>query len=206
MNKTGRDACPPPGVCGPRDPLISGFTRRVPESMGSAPSVATGNPAGSADGTVFSREILDNPRHQPPLRRLDPGGRRPAQSQPPRILFAEDSQEQRLLIKHYMKTLPCTVEFAHDGAEAVARFQADPCSIVFMDMRMPKMDGLEATRAIRRWEAGSACGPARIIALTGLSGDSDYEKIREAGCDGILTKPYSKRGFLQKMKEVLKIP
>lgn len=206
MNKTCRGAFLPPGVCGPRDPLISGFARRVPEGFGAAPPVAMGNPSGSADGTVFSREILDNPRHQPPLRRLDSGGRLPAQSQPPRILFAEDSQEQRLLIKHYTKILPCTVEFAHDGAEAVARFQAKPCAIVFMDMRMPKMDGLEATRAIRRWEAETAREPARIIALTGLSGDSDYEKIRKAGCDGILTKPYSKREFLQKMKEVLKIP
>jgi CheY-like chemotaxis protein len=68
------------------------------------------------------------------------------------------------------------------------------------------MDGLEATRAIRRFETEHEGESATIIALTGLSGDADFKKIQEAGCNGILTKPYSKRQFLHKMKEVLKIP
>lgn len=192
--------------CGPRTPLISDFVKRVPEALGSPVPLSPGGREAETHGRVFTREILDNPGRQSAARRKGEVWRLTAHPKPPRILFAEDSREQCLLIKYYMQAFPCTVEFAHDGQEAVELFKKNPFPFVFMDMRMPNMDGLSTTRAIRQFEAEQKHGPATIIALTGLSSDSDYERIRAAGCDGILSKPYSKREFMQKMKEVLQIP
>ncbi|MCF8722954.1 CheY-like chemotaxis protein [Nitrospina gracilis] len=134
------------------------------------------------------------------------GSRAPVPTQSVRVLFAEDSPEQQMLIKYYMNAFPCMVEFANDGLEVLDKCQRYAFPFIFMDMRMPKMDGLTATQAIRRMESDQNRLPARIIALTGMCRDSDLKAIRQAGCDGILSKPYTKLQFMRKIKEILHIP
>lgn len=182
------------------------FEKAAPE-MPEAHSIL---PAGEPDGFVlesdFSREILDNPGRAALRDRTNPMGGGPVPLQSTRVLFAEDSPEQQVLIKYYMNAFPCMVEFASNGQEVMDKFQRQSFPFVFMDMRMPKMDGLAATRAIRQLETDQKRLPSRIIALTGMCRDSDLEAIRQAGCDGILTKPYTKLEFMKTMKEVLQIP
>jgi CheY-like chemotaxis protein len=66
-----------------------------------------------------------------------------------------------------------------------------------MDIQMPIMDGLEATRQIRAWEEKNRIAPTPIVALTAHAMDGDDKKSLEAGCDSHVTKPISKKKLLE---------
>ena len=80
------------------------------------------------------------------------------------------------------------VAVAHDGLEAVARAEALQPEIVLMDVAMPHLNGLEATRRIRAQPWGRGM---RIVALTGWGQEADRARTAQAGCDGHLVKPVS---------------
>ena len=75
---------------------------------------------------------------------------------------------------------------ATNGQEAIDAVKADPPDLVFMDLKMPVMDGWEATKRIRQMEGGDA---VRIIALTAQAMAGDEEKALAIGCDDYLAKP-----------------
>jgi CheY-like chemotaxis protein len=118
-----------------------------------------------------------------------------------RILVAEDSPDNRLLLQAYMKDSPHLLTFAEDGKIAVAHFAAATFDLVLMDIQMPVMDGLTATRAIRAIERTRGCAPTPVIALTANAGPQDVERSREAGCNDHLSKPISKHTLLSLMEE-----
>ena len=108
------------------------------------------------------------------------------------VLVAEDNPTNRLLLRKYLKGLPITLHFATNGIEAVEMARAHRPDIVLMDMSMPEMDGLAATRAIR-----AAPGPQpQIIALTANAFASDKAACLAAGMDGFLSKPLRKKALL----------
>ena len=102
-----------------------------------------------------------------------------------RVLVAEDAEINRVLIGKYFKGLDLDLCFAHNGREAVRRTLDDQPDIVLMDMSMPLLSGIEATRLIR----GEAEKQPVIIALTANAFDTDKTACLEAGMDGFLTKP-----------------
>ncbi|MDQ2774021.1 MAG: response regulator [Acidobacteriota bacterium] len=112
-----------------------------------------------------------------------------------RILAAEDSPDNRYLLEAYLSGTAHRIAFAENGQEAVELFQRLPFDLVLMDMQMPVMDGLTATRAIRALEQASE-KRTPILALTANALASDAADTRSAGCDGHLTKPISKRKLL----------
>lgn len=101
----------------------------------------------------------------------------------PTILVAEDNDSNYLLIYVMLKKEYHIVR-AMNGQEAVKLFGSREPKLILMDIRMPIMDGLEATAAIR---LKSKAIP--IIALTAFAFDSDRDKALKAGCNGFLTKP-----------------
>ena len=82
------------------------------------------------------------------------------------------------------------VRTAHDGVEALAAAEAFRPQLILMDVGMPRLNGLDATRKIRErpWSAG-----VKIVAITGWGQDADRQRSREAGCDGHLVKPIELR-------------
>ena len=117
---------------------------------------------------------------------------------PMSILIAEDNKTNRFLISKYLQNLPLKVHFAHDGREAVDISEKIKPDLIFMDMSMPEMDGLEATQHIR----GSAHAQPHIIALTANAYASDRDACFAAGMDDFLAKPVKKADLLSKLREV----
>jgi PAS domain S-box-containing protein len=120
---------------------------------------------------------------------------------PTRILVAEDSADNRLLISAYLRREPYQVDFAEDGEQAVAQFLAhDDYDLIFMDIQMPRMDGLDATSRIRQLEGEHARRPLPIIALTASALEEDVARALAAGCNLHLSKPMKKRMLLDAIR------
>ncbi|HEU4683175.1 MAG TPA: PAS domain S-box protein [Nitrospira sp.] len=105
------------------------------------------------------------------------------------ILVAEDSMESQDIIKLYLKGTPHRLYCASTGARVVALFKAKPCDLVFMDLHMPEMDGLTATKQIREWETIEGRQRTPIVALTANGMLEAQRESLEAGCDDYMTKP-----------------
>lgn len=114
-----------------------------------------------------------------------------------RILFADDSVDNRALIKAYMKNTPHLIEFAENGKEAISRFVAGRYDLVFMDIEMPIVDGCTAVEEIRRWENYTRQRPTPIVALTASADSETIRRTREAGCNLHLSKPLKKAVLLE---------
>jgi PAS domain S-box-containing protein len=117
-----------------------------------------------------------------------------------KILVAEDSPDNRLLIQAYLRREPHQVDFAENGRLAVDKFIAKPYDLVFMDMHMPELDGLDATRMIREWERKHYLRPSSIIALTASVLDEDVKRVLAAGCTAHIGKPLTKQVILDAIR------
>jgi signal transduction histidine kinase/CheY-like chemotaxis protein len=108
-----------------------------------------------------------------------------------RVMAAEDNKTNRLVLSKMLKTLDIDLQFACDGQEAVELYTTFAPDLIFMDISMPRMDGKEATRAIRALEASSG-QHVTIVALTAHAMDGDDNEILKAGLDHYMTKPLRK--------------
>jgi CheY-like chemotaxis protein len=113
----------------------------------------------------------------------------------PRVLLVDDNEINiRLLLTFLKRQKVMLVDTAEDGRAAVDSVERNlqGYDLIFMDISMPIMDGIEATRAIRSLEKErDGCVPAKIIAFTGLSSLRDETNALDAGVDLFLTKPVS---------------
>ena len=99
-----------------------------------------------------------------------------------RILVAEDNDSNYFLVETMLASQ--ILERARNGREAVTMARSGKYAVILMDVRMPEMDGLEATRTIRKFDTQTP-----IVALTANSFDSDREAALDAGCTAYLAKP-----------------
>ena len=116
---------------------------------------------------------------------------RPASGRARRILVAEDNPVNQEVAQGLLVGLGHQVDVASDGQEALDLVATGAYDLVFMDMQMPRLDGLAATRRIRALE-----GPGRqvpIIAMTANAMESDHQRCLEAGMDDYLSKPFNQR-------------
>lgn len=104
-----------------------------------------------------------------------------------KILLAEDSADNEALIKAYLKKTGAHIEVARDGEQAIDKAMAQDFDIILMDIQMPKVDGLEATRTLRTHRFSKP-----IVALTAHALQEEVVRSLKAGCDAHLTKPVSK--------------
>ena len=100
-----------------------------------------------------------------------------------KILVAEDTESNYLLLSIILRK-EYEVYRAHDGQEAIEKFEGCRPDMILMDMKMPNLNGLDATKIIRELSPGIP-----IIALTANAYDSDRDKAFEAGCDDYMAKP-----------------
>lgn len=105
-----------------------------------------------------------------------------------RVLVVEDYLVNQELTKELLEMMGCEVDVADGGQEALDLVAKTQYDLIFMDIQMPKMDGYEATRAIRRLEGGKKHTP--IVALTANALQGDKEKCLSAGMDDYISKPF----------------
>ncbi len=121
-----------------------------------------------------------------------------------RVLIADDSPEGRLLLVRLLMPLGFQIREASDGQEAVEAWSGFRPDVVLMDMRMPVLEGHEATREIRRREmriTGKGASKTAIIALTANAFEHDREMLYEAGGDDFIAKPFHEATLFQKLAE-----
>jgi PAS domain S-box-containing protein len=123
-----------------------------------------------------------------------------------RILVAEDSPDNRLLVELYLEGGPHSLTFVEHGGEAVDRAASAEFDMILMDLQMPVMDGLTATRSIRAMEREKGTGPVPILALSANARAEDMERSLAAGCTAHLSKPISKQRLLAALDEYGKAP
>ena len=123
-----------------------------------------------------------------------------------RVLVVEDNEINMEIACTLIGSRGVDTEQAENGFEAVNKVMGKPAGyydIVFMDLQMPKMNGLDATRSIRKQEAQKGRENATIIAMTANAFDSDREAALEAGMDGFLTKPIDVQQLVRTLNDYL---
>jgi two-component system sensor histidine kinase EvgS len=119
-----------------------------------------------------------------------------------RILITDDNRENLLLLKSLLEEVGFVVLEAENGEEAVEIFRKESADLVWMDMRMPVMDGYEATRKIRQIPGGDT---VPIIAITASAFLEQRDEILAAGCNDMVTKPFQEHEIFEAMARLLDI-
>lgn len=117
-----------------------------------------------------------------------------------RILVIEDTEDNRRILRDLLTHAGFALTEAGDGERGVALALAERPDLILMDMQLPIVDGYEAARRIK---ADPTMQATPIIAVTSYALAGDEEKARAAGCDAYVTKPFSPRQLLAKVKELL---
>ncbi|HEY9840747.1 MAG TPA: response regulator [Candidatus Obscuribacterales bacterium] len=119
-----------------------------------------------------------------------------------RLLVVDDDAINRDLMSHFLQPLGLEVRRATNGQEAVRLWEAWQPHLIFMDIRMPVMDGLEATRRIKTSSQGFEPAPV-IVAVTASAFEEERVKILSAGCDHFLRKPVKEQEVMAVMNKYL---
>jgi len=118
------------------------------------------------------------------------GIQRPLESGTLRILVAEDTEDNRLLVTHYLRRESIEVTFAEDGQKAADAIVAGAeFDLILMDLDMPRLDGYGATRFIREWQRSHGQAPTPIVALSGYAMRDAQQASLSAGCTAHVAKP-----------------
>ncbi|MDY6783249.1 MAG: response regulator [Cyanobacteriota bacterium] len=117
-----------------------------------------------------------------------------------RVAIAEDIAENRKMLVQLLEPLGFKVKEAENGQDAIALWRSWQPHLILMDMRMPVMDGYQATRYIK---AAAAENAPLIIALTASAFEEDRQAIFTAGCDDVLPKPLEESALWQKLQQHL---
>jgi len=153
------------------------------------PSPAQPSPAQLAKGVGSTFPItlsLEDPKydHSHPQSMKQRDEIKPSRLDGVRVLLAEDMLDHQLLLKNIITLAGGTVDLAGDGEEAVTQALAGHYDIILMDIKMPRLDGYEATHQLR---AAGYSGP--IVALTACAMLEDIKRCEEVGCNAHLAKP-----------------
>jgi len=117
-----------------------------------------------------------------------------------RILVIEDQEDNRKILRDLLTSADFEVIEAEDGEAGLAAAATHRPDLILMDIQLPGLDGYEATR---RLKADAALRAIPVIAVTSYALGGDADRARAAGCDAYISKPYSPRQLLAKVREHL---
>jgi CheY-like chemotaxis protein len=120
-----------------------------------------------------------------------------------RLLVVDDNDDHRYLLSQLLQSVGFEVREATNGEEAIALWQSWQPQLIWLDMRMPVLNGYEAAQAIRNQEQGMAQTPTIIIALTANAFEDDRARAIDNGCDDFVRKPFEANHLLAKITDHL---
>jgi PAS domain S-box-containing protein len=175
------------------------ISRSLAEAMGGS-LTAVGDPG---EGAIFTL-TLALPRAEASLAphpASDERGGPAADIGAMRVLLAEDHPTNRRLVEMILGAAGVDLTCVENGVEAVEAALAQDFDLILMDMQMPRLDGLSATREIRAAEARSGRTPTPIFSLTANAMPEHIAASKDAGADGHLSKPITADGLLARVEE-----
>jgi two-component system, sensor histidine kinase len=174
--------------------LGSVLARRVLDGMGG--TLSRQADAGASDTTTFSLRLEHTAEAD--IAPASDGGR------VAHILVVDDNATNRMVAQSLVEMFDCTSEAAEDGDEAVEAARSGRFDLILMDIKMPRMDGVSATRAIRALPG--PVGRTPIIALTANADPEDAAGYLAAGMNGVVEKPMKPEQLLAALQEALDGP
>lgn len=114
-----------------------------------------------------------------------------------RVLLVEDNLINQKITSMILKKEGCLIDLAKNGAEGFEKYKESSYDLVLMDIQMPVMDGLEATRRIREFEKSNNNQHTLIIAVSSNALTTDRENAMASGTDGFLAKPFKREELFQ---------
>jgi CheY-like chemotaxis protein len=180
------------------------ISKRLVEQMGGSISVTSTPGQGSTFRVRLTLPIVAAPVGE--IRQM-PGqpaawdAMRAALGRSPRLLFAEDNTTNQFVARRMLRDLDIHLDMVANGAEAVEAASRIAYDVIFMDMQMPEMDGVTASRVIR--SRGGALATVPIIALTANALPEDKQACLDAGMNQFLTKPVTREGLLNALLNAL---
>lgn len=120
-----------------------------------------------------------------------------------RILVAEDARDMQLLIRCFLDSPIYKLDMTENGQQALELFTRGSYDLILMDLRMPIMDGYEATRCIRSWEREQGLHPVPVIAASAMDSLKELDQCLAAGCTAHIRKPYLKQQLQRTMSNWL---
>ena len=117
-----------------------------------------------------------------------------------RILVIEDQEDNRAILRDLLTASGYELIEAQDGEEGVEAAERERPDLILMDIQLPVLDGYDATRRIK---SNPQLAAIPIIAVTSYALSGDEAKARAAGCDDYVTKPFSPRALLAKVRQHL---
>lgn len=154
--------------------------------------------------TVFNRQIIRLRETAEAMRESQPHADRPVEYEVLDVLVAEDNVVNQMVVKTMLDGMHADVRLAENGHEAVKMFREQQPAIIVMDVSMPGMDGLEATRRIRALEMKEGLPRTPIIAATAHVMPEDRDRCLEAGMDDVITKPVQQKRLHDAVQHWLK--
>ena len=126
----------------------------------------------------------------------------PATDQPPRLLIADDNQQNRELLEAYLVGEGYEIAMSSDGQETLEQVEAFGPDLVLLDIMMPRLSGYEVCQQLKEAEATRGIP---ILMVTALNEMGDIERAVEAGCDDFLTKPVNRLELTTRVKSLLRV-
>jgi len=123
-------------------------------------------------------------------------------NEPHRVLVADDKHENREFLKQLLKSVGFDVRLAVDGLEAISIFESWSPQLILMDMKMPKLDGYEATKRIKATQKGKETS---IMIITATAFDDDLHQLLESGADNCIRKPFKINEFFEAVEKCIDV-
>ncbi len=185
------------------------IARRLVEAMDGEISVTSTPGEGSTFRFTVRAHEASGPATGPPLGRepaaptREPADVRPGDRHPLRVLIAEDHPVNQVVARRVFARLGYAADIVGDGAEAVEAVARQPYDVVFLDLQMPVMDGLQAAAAlVRRWPEGAR---PRLVAMTANADPEGEAAARAAGMDDYVCKPADAQELARILKDTARV-